>query len=93
MAEQDWITTERTYWPDWKAKRSGPLLTLVRMQSPFYAGERWAVRRGRCCLATDGKWEWEPSPSSRDDAFYARCRFASFDDAADAALRALEGTN
>lgn len=34
-------------------------------------------------LARDGEWEWEPQPSSRDDDFMARTRFASFTEAAD----------
>ncbi len=42
-------------------------------------GERWAVRRGGSCLSKNGEWEYEPLPSSRDDAFYARCRFESLD--------------
>jgi hypothetical protein len=46
-----------------------------RMRSPFYHGERWAVRRAGDCLTRDGTWEYEPMPSSRDAAFYARCRF------------------
>lgn len=46
-----------------------------RMNSPFYAGEKWCVRRHGDCLNHDAEWEWEPSPSNRDDEFYARCRF------------------
>ena len=49
------------------------------MTSPFYAGERWAVRRGGECMAVDGDWEYEPLPSSRDDAFYSRFRFESLE--------------
>ena len=45
------------------------------MNSPFYAGEKWCVRRRGDCLNHDAEWEWEPMPSSRDDDFYARCRF------------------
>lgn len=37
----------------------------------------WAVRHGCNVLAKSGDWEWEPSPSSRDDDFMARCRFES----------------
>lgn len=33
------------------------------------------------CLGTDGQWEWETNPSSRDDDFYYRYRFLSLDDA------------
>lgn len=55
------------------------------MNSPFYEGERWAVRRGEnVCLNRHGEWEYEPSPSNRDDEFYDRCRFESIDDAVSA---------
>lgn len=37
--------------------------------------KRWAIRDGRYCLNKDGEWEFEPMPSSRDDAFYKRCRW------------------
>ncbi len=35
----------------------------------------WAIRRGGYVLNRDGQWEHEPLPSSRDDAFLARCRY------------------
>jgi len=45
---------------------------------------KWAVRRNGRCLNTDGKWEYEPMPSSRDDEFLARCRFSTVREALDA---------
>jgi len=36
---------------------------------------KWAVRKLGACLNHDGEWEYEPMPSSRDDAFLHRCRF------------------
>jgi len=36
----------------------------------------WAVLWGGRCLNSDGAWEWEPNPSSRDDDFLGRCRFS-----------------
>jgi hypothetical protein len=48
----------------------------------------WAVRYSSDCLNKSGEWEWEPMPSSRDDAFIARCRFATADEAIRAALAA-----
>jgi len=36
---------------------------------------KWAVSNGTSVLNTDGEWEWEPMPSSRDDDFIARARF------------------
>lgn len=61
---------------------------ISRMRSPFYAGERFAVRQGSECLAANGEWEYEPLPSARDDAFYARCRFGTFEDAVLAVYKA-----
>jgi hypothetical protein len=46
-------------------------------QEPMYA-IRWHGR----CLNTKGRWEYEPMPSSRTTAFYRRCRFATFEEAA-----------
>lgn len=62
----------------------GIIVKFQRMISPFYDGEKWAVRRRSFCLNLDAKWEVEPMPSSRDDKFYARCRFASLDEAVEA---------
>jgi hypothetical protein len=53
----------------------------------------WAVVWNGNCLAKDGKWEYEPSPSRRDEAFLARCRFNSLDEAWAAAQAAMEGTD
>tara|TARA_Y100000034_G_scaffold103542_1_gene129244 strand:- start:250 stop:432 length:183 start_codon:yes stop_codon:yes gene_type:complete len=49
--------------------------------------EKYAVRDAHTCLNKDGNWEWEPLPSSRDDAFLERCRF----DTLEGAQTALEG--
>ena len=46
--------------------------------------DKYAVRQGLNCLSRDKEWEYEPIPSSRDDAFLARCRFDSFDEAVEA---------
>lgn len=41
-----------------------------------YAGHgRWAVRQRSRCLATDGRWDWEPIPSERTDEWLAKYRF------------------
>ena len=60
---------------------------FVRMNSPFYEGEKWCVREFVDCLNKDGKWEYEPMPSSRDDEFYASCRFDSFKEAYEFVLK------
>ncbi len=70
-------------------EQRGPYIEL--MLSPFYDGTRYAVRDGGGgCLSRAGVWEHEPIPSSRDDAFYARCRFESFAEAAAAAQKSAE---
>lgn len=50
-------------------------------------GETYAVTRHRMCLGTDGEWDYEPSPSSRDDDWIATHRF-SLDAATELAGRA-----
>lgn len=50
---------------------------------------KWAVRRGRSCMNSDGEFEFEPMPSSRDGAFMTRCRF----DSAESAYAAWELTH
>ena len=37
----------------------------------------WAVRFMGEVLSKQGEWEYEPLPSSRDDAFLERCRFGT----------------
>ena len=38
--------------------------------------DRWAVMRGSGCLSRDGKWDFEPLPSSRDDDWLASHRLS-----------------
>jgi hypothetical protein len=40
---------------------------------------RWAVCRGKRCLGVDGYWDWEPLPSSREDAWLEEHRFSLAD--------------
>jgi len=74
------------------ARRYSLFIVSVELQvSPFYEGERYAIRNGAgSCLNTSGEWEHEPLPSSRDDAFYERCRFKSWK-LAEAAARDARG--
>jgi hypothetical protein len=46
----------------------------------FRGHGRWAVLHGGMCLETDGKWDFERSPSNRDDEWLATHRF-TFDEA------------
>jgi hypothetical protein len=38
-------------------------------------GGAWAIVKSGACLNTDGEWEHEALPSSRDAAFTGRCRW------------------
>lgn len=55
------------------------LCCVANMKGP----DRWAIRKGRYCLTKSGEWEYEPMPSSRDEAFFSRARFKT----AEAALK------
>ena len=79
------VSTRYQFKEDVAAHNPSPV-TFDRMESPFYDGVKWAVRRGGAVLATTAEWEYEPMPSSRDDAFYDRCRF----DSLEAALAAYD---
>ena len=74
----EWVSTHWHRKSDIDAETLHGAPEIVRMRSPFYDGERFAVRKDGLCLAVGGVWEWEPLPSSRDDEFYERCRFTSF---------------
>jgi hypothetical protein len=69
------------------AYRIGSGLTPIKVErvQQLEGHDLWAVRRNGDCLNKDGEWEWEPLPSSRDDEFIKRCRFASHTEAIDAA--------
>lgn len=41
----------------------------------------WAIRDGRNCLSKSGRWQYEPSPSSRTDRFFKYCRFETAQEA------------
>lgn len=47
----------------------------------------WSIRCAGYVLNRSGEWEWEPRPSSRGEAFLARCRF----DTLEQAIKAYEG--
>lgn len=93
MTEQDLIATEYQpralfYIPD----MSGRDIKFCRMRSPFYSGEKWAVRYFGLCLNKESQWEFEPLPSSRTDAFYKDFRFDSLQEAIDAFNNAVPST-
>ena len=85
---QDLVGTEFQFADQFADTSEPSKLTFVRMNSPFYDGERWAVRwHGRCPTKT-AEWEYEPMPSRRDDAFYACCRFDTLEQAVETWNRA-----
>jgi hypothetical protein len=57
----------------------GNNVKLERVRGPY----GWAIRNeaGSVLGKTDDEWEWEPQPSSRDEAFYERCRYATPEEA------------
>jgi len=63
--------------------------TRIALAKQMDGSERWAVRCMGNCLNKQGEWEYEPLPSSRDDDFFARCRFGSASEAILAARTAL----
>lgn len=84
------MTWEPTEWQAAEQKGDDSrLVTIRRMRSPYYEGTRYAVRIRGCVLSVDGDWVYEPMPSERDDAFYERCRFKSFEAAQKAAEMAI----
>lgn len=54
---------------------------------------RWKVSDGIAVLNIHGEWEFEPSPSTRDDGFLARCRFDSPQSALAVLKRSLAPTS
>jgi hypothetical protein len=65
---------------DWNSGNPIEIHRLHQMEGP----DLYAVRLHSNCLNKGGKWEYEPSPSNRTDDFFSRCRFGSFEDAANA---------
>jgi hypothetical protein len=55
--------------------------TTIQRARQIGGGDLWKVIRGSECLNHAGEWEYEPLPSSRDEEYLARCRFATADEA------------
>lgn len=69
----------------------GSLDLRIQLCTQRDGSTKWAVRRmGGWVLTHDLEWEDEPCNSNRDDAFMARCRFATCDEALIAASQAVE---
>ena len=70
--------------------RRGGFYTEVKAWPGTDPARPWAVTfRTRCWDRTEGGWVYEPSPSSRNAAFFRRCRF-NLDDALTIAAAAAE---
>ena len=63
-----------------------PPITIRRVTTRD-SRDRFEISQGYMVLNKSGEWEYDPSPSNRDDAFFARCRFDDFDEAADFVVR------
>jgi hypothetical protein len=61
-------------------------VTIRRMDSPYYKGIRYAIRKGNLCLSIHGKWGIEPTPSNRDEKFFEEFRFKTFKAACEMAI-------
>lgn len=64
-----------------KPDRRRPTGGLLELRVEWRGDDAWAIVDPGFNLNHDGDWEYEPLPSSRDDDFYARCRWPSARDA------------
>ena len=55
----------------------------IQMVTSRDGGQSYQISQGLYVLNKSGEWEYGVSPSNRDDAFRSRCRFDTFDEAAD----------
>jgi hypothetical protein len=62
-------------------------LRIVERVNPPEGQIRYAVTWLGRVANHDCEWEWEPQPSSREDAFYKRCRFDDWEEAYQVAIR------
>ena len=83
------LATASQFWVIAPTERNPSPVTIDRV-SQINGPDRWAVRTCGNVLAIDGTWEWEPSPSNRDDDFYHRCRFTTYAEAHTAAMAAIK---
>ena len=79
-ATGEWIAVEWIRQGDLD-KNNSDAITIRAQRSPFYQGVKFAVRDHSQVLSIDGMWVYEPTPSERDDEFYRRFRFPTFESA------------
>lgn len=46
-----------------------------RLYIEWRSEDKWCITNGSSVYNRLGEWEWEPSPSNRDDKFFKRCRY------------------
>lgn len=88
MTDAKWMKFATRFTVPYAPKYGGSKTADIERRDQRDATQLWAVKDGSCCLAKDGEWEYEPLPSSRDEEFIARCRYATKEEAL-AALEAL----
>ncbi len=52
---------------------------------------KWAIKMGLHVLNKFGQWEYEPIPSSRDEAYFERCRYSTPEEALFVFRRIMDG--
>ena len=55
--------------------------SINELRIAFRGGNAWAIICHGNVLNHDNEWEYEPFPSSRDEEFFARCRWPTARDA------------
>lgn len=55
-------------------------ITIVKRKQ-MEGTPKWAIMRHASVLNRELEWEYEPSPSHRDDDFLVRCRYESVEEA------------
>ncbi len=90
MMRRQIIATEYGFKDEFEDMYNLSGIKINRMNSPFYDGIKWAVRKLSYCLNKSREWEFEPMPSSRDNEFYKRCRFDTFKEAYEECLKIKE---
>jgi hypothetical protein len=74
-------------WKPSEATNDGTSPVMIERCRQRDGSYKYAVRQAGAVMSKIGNWEHEPIPSSRDDEFFARCRFVSWADAANAILK------
>lgn len=69
---------------------NGPEWQRTEIVATKFDGDKpsaWAIRELEMVLAKDGEWEYEPSPSERNEEFITRTRFPTAEEAAEHVIK------